>query len=164
MKYPINSVGAHVDPKVLTLDENTNIEDAMVRIKNHQADIHSLIFILTSEQELAGYIDLKSLISGNPSQPVRSIMKKDYPKIMGNMDIQILLNRDIKDSWLLDFPVIDINGVFLGVIDRKSVFEKTTGKDVMISREKQTGMALGDLYQIGLSSLIGSVTEIFWNK
>ncbi len=163
LNYPENSAGAYLDPRVFTLKENLNIGQALDLIRENNTYVQSPLFVLSSEQALVGCIDLKNLITGDPSKPIRSVMKINIPEIVANINVHALINGKIEYEELPILPIVDIHGVFLGVIDKKSLsalkFDKESkGRDV-----QQASNALGDLYQIGLSSLLRSTTELLWN-
>jgi len=163
LDYPEHSVGAYLDPRVFTLKENLNIGQALDLVRVNNAYVQSHIFVLSSEQVLVGCIELKNLVCGDPSKPIRSLMRTDTPQILANINVQALVDGKIEYEELPVLPITDIHGVFLGVIDKKSLSSLKFDKDLKSSDVQQASVALGDLYQIGLSGLLRSTSEIFWN-
>ncbi len=163
LNYPENSAGAYLDPRVFTLKENLNIGQALDLIRENNTYVQSHIFVLSSEQALVGCIELKNLITGDSSKPIRSIMKINIPEIVANINVQALIDGKIEYEELPILPIVDIHGVFLGVIDKKSLSALKFDKESKSNDIQQASIALGDLYQIGLSSLLRSTTELLWN-
>ena len=163
INYPEHSAGAYLDPIVFTLKENLNIGQALDLVKENNIYVQSHIFVLSSEQALVGCIELKNLITGDPAKPVRSIMKTNIPEIVANINVHALINGKIEYEELPLLPIVDIHGVFLGVIDKKSLSALKFDKESKSNDVQQASIALGDLYQIGLSSLLRSTTELLWN-
>jgi len=163
LNYPENSAGAYLDSRVFTLKENVNIGEALDLIRENKNYVQSIVFVLSTEQILVGSIELKSLITGDSSRPIRSIMKKDLPKIVANIDIRALIDGKIDDEELPVLPIVDMHNVFLGIIDKKSISVLKSDKASKSKEIQQASLALGDLYQIGLSSLFRSTSELLWD-
>ena len=163
LNYPENSAGAYLDPMVFTLKENLNIGQALDLVRENDTYVRSTIFVLSSEQVLVGYIELKDLITGDPSKPIGSIMKTDIPEIVPNINVQALINGKIEYKELPILPIVDIHGVFLGVIDKKSLSALQSEKKSKSNDVQEASVALGELYQIGLSSFLRSTTELLLN-
>jgi magnesium transporter len=163
IKYPVYSVGAYLDPMVFTLKQNLNIGQALELIKGNDKYVQSHIFVLSPEQILVGQVELKALITGNPSKPIRSIMKTNLRKIVANINVKALIDGKIEYEELPIMPIVDIHDVFLGVVDKKSLAAIKVDKESKGREEQQASIALGDLYQIGLSSLLRSTSELLWN-
>jgi len=160
LKYPDNSVGAYLDPVVFTLYEDLSIGQGLERIKESHPHVGSHVFILSRNQSLVGFIDLKELITGDLSNPIRKIMNNNPPKILAEMDIKVLLKEQAWDELFTFLPVVNLQGIFLGVIRKKTLSEIKAKEKTSDYHAKQASIALGDLYQIGFSSLIRSASEI----
>ena len=160
LKYPENAVGAYIDPVVFTLQENDTVQDGLEKIKKAHTPLLQQIFVLSDEQSLAGSIDLKQLLSSDSKALVRSIMHTEVQKIKANMDVSVLK----KEQWWNElFPylaVVDSEGVFLGVTSKKMLTGIKTEKKTTDLHAIQAGVALGDLFQIGLASFFRGVIEV----
>lgn len=163
LNYPENSAGAYLDSRVFTLKENVNIGEALDLIRENKTYVQSIVFVLSTEQILVGSIELKSLITGDSFRPIRSIMKTDIPKIVANIDVRALIDGKIDDEELPVLPIVDMHNVFLGVIDKKSISVLKSDKASKSRDIQEASLALGDLYQIGLSSLFRSTSELLWD-
>jgi magnesium transporter len=161
--YPAHSVGAYMDPTVYTLKGNMTIEKAIKEIREYDNIVRSPIFVLSEENKLLGFIDLKTLITNDPSVKIGMVFNKPVPKIFVNMTVQSFVEGKIKDAGFAILPVVDVHGVFLGVLDKKHILNFELNEKSRDFYIQQAGAALGDLYQIGLSSFIKNTSEIFGN-
>jgi len=163
LRYPDNTVGAYLDPLVFTLLQDLSISQGLERIKENQLHILSHIFVLSRDHLLVGFIELKELIKTDESKPIREVMNPNPPKILADMNINTLLEG--WGGWDKSFPflpVVDLHGIFLGVITWETLTNINKMEKTMDRHAQQASMALGDLYQIGFSSLIRSASEIIW--
>ncbi len=160
LKYPKDSVGAHINPIVFTLRENQNISQGLEKIKKDNPDLHSRVFVLSQDQSLAGFIELKDLIIMDANTSIRSAMNINLPKIRADINISSLIERWDYDESFLQLPVVDANEAFLGVVTKEKLSSISSGKNTHDHPAIKAGSALGDLYQIGLSGLFRSAGTI----
>ena len=164
LSYPKDTVGAYLDPKVLTLQENLNIGQGLEKIKANRPNVPPHLFILSRDHLLVGYIELKDLIINKRKKPIRDVMNPDPPKILADINIKIFTENN---GWIDPFfilPVVDAKGIFLGVISKDSLSDIHPIKTTYDRQAQQASMALGDLYRIGFSSFFRSASEIIWEN
>lgn len=160
IQYPKNWVGAVSDPEVFTLFDDLTVEQSLTKIKNNKLPIYLHLFIINREQTLVGYIVMDDVIKSKPNQKINAIMHKDFVKIRADISIDFLIEGNLWDEQYLALPVVDANDHFLGVIT-KSILSNIQRKDKSFDRQASAaGKALGELYRIGLSSLLHSATQI----
>ena len=163
LKYPSNTVGAYLDPWVLTLSEEISLAQGLEKIKAEQTYVKSPIFILSSEQKLVGSIDLKDFFTNDLTKSIQSAMDTGIPKILANHSLSLLAEGKIGDDRIPILPVVDIDNVFLGIFDKSASTVEDQDKISQDHLAHQTSIALGDLYQIGLTSLFRDTSELFWD-
>ncbi len=153
LSFEKDQVGAHLEPDVLTLQEHLTAEKALTLIKESNAIIKSHIFITKNNNKLVGYLELTQLIQGNPDENIKSFVKPIPRTVLAEMNAKELL--DHWDDAFVDLPVVNTDEIFLGTVSRTSLsgfVEIQTGYDKSILR---TGNALGELYAIGLTGMLG---------
>jgi hypothetical protein len=87
-------------------------------------------------------------------------MNPDPPKVLADMSISGFLKGN---AWIEPFnclAVVDSKGIFLGMISREKLSEFNHKKKTPDKQAKETSLALGNLYQIGLLSIFRTVTDI----
>jgi Glu-tRNA(Gln) amidotransferase subunit E-like FAD-binding protein len=73
--------------------------------------------------------------------------------------------NDLLDRWddaLVNMPVVDVEGVFIGSVSKVVLSELSQGfrnRKQVDDAAIKAGNALGELYLIGLSGLLGSHSE-----
>jgi Mg/Co/Ni transporter MgtE len=159
LKFAETSVGAYMDPLAFSLYEDIKVGEAVSQIKDHHKDVLHHIPITANNQQLVGVVELKTLFITDYENPVHSIMIETPVKVLAEMDIEALLEPDAWDDAFVALPVVDVNGIFLGVLKRKVLSEIGPTKDVLAQKVGMASSALGDLYKIGLFSMVKSVNE-----
>ena len=163
LSYPDNTVGAYLDPLVFTLYEDMSVEQGLVRIKENHPHIVSPVYILSRDQLLVGFTEVKDLIAAENTKQIHSIMNTNPPEILADISIKALLAGSDWNDLFYYLPVVDSKRVFLGVIG-KDVMKNIGQKAEPLDRNAQeASQALGDLFQIGLTSLFRSTSDIIWD-
>jgi len=163
LSYPENTVGSCLTPDVLTFSPKITIGEALEKIRNNPGDVYAYVYILSHDNKLKGFVDLPSLIAGQENKSLQSIMKTDYDSVLGSLQIDALINEYFNETNISSLPVVDINNVFLGIVERDKVRRRTQIKNRDRRQLHQTSAALGDLFQIGLSSLLKGTADVLWN-
>jgi Mg/Co/Ni transporter MgtE len=154
LRFTKDQVGAHLEPNVLTLNDRMNVEKALLSIKENDAVVKSHLFVLNKEKILLGYIELKELIASKMDRSIQSIMKEVPRTVFADMNTKELLEQ--WDDAFIDLPVVKINRQFLGTVSRISLSKLKSDKPAIDKSALKAGNALGDLYLIGLMSLLGN--------
>lgn len=158
--YLDHTVGAHMDPVVFTLSENLTIKEALAVLTKHKRRIQPHLFVNSSDRKLVGVIALSDIITGDPDGEIKSIMNTKYTTLSPETPIQSVVSHHGWQS-LYALPVVDYSSIFLGVISLESIrsvlaSSGTEPEDM----SRMTVNALGELYRLGLSGLVRSVTEL----
>lgn len=160
LTYSVERVGAHIDPFVLTLSGQMTIKKGLEAIHSSSADAQPHIFILDKDKKLTGYVELYDLLQGEPHLQIKTKQSLVKQPALADMSVADLL--DHWDHTLVYLPVIDVNGVFIGSASRAVLSQiherRTSGKSTDHAAIK-AGNALGDLFMIGLTSLLGSSAD-----
>jgi len=154
LTYRKNQVGAHLEARVLTLSEKSSVEKSLSEIKTTQATVQPLLFVLSPTQELVGYVEISDLLLNSPQKTVHSIMKPVPPAVVADMSV-----KDVLQNWNDSFaylPVVKGEGQFIGVASRSTLSKLDLTKVDTDKLVVKAGSALGDLYLIGLTGLLGS--------
>ena len=154
LSFSKNQIGARLEPYVLTLSEHMKIADALIEIKETVALVRPLLFVLDAERKLVGYVETNALVSNDPGKAVQSVMIPMPHTVFAEMTI-----KDVLENWndsFVDLPVVKTDGEFLGVVSRASLAGMESHHRRVDNSVVKAGNALGDLYLIGLTALLGS--------
>lgn len=149
-----DQAGAHLEPYVFTLPVNMKIEKALQLIKRSKAAVKPHVFVLDEDKKLVGYLEVNELIRNDPDRTIQTITKTVTRTVFADMNA-----RDLLESWdhaFIDLPVVKVDGAFIGTVSRVSLAEVKSGKVTIDNSAIKAGNALGELFTIGLTSLLGS--------
>ena len=153
LKYSKESVGAHMEPAPVTFTVDQTAGDALATVKKDAEKATSSIFVVDRDSKLAGCVELKSLLVADPEILISTLAQPAPPPVLVGMEIhQILLQWNHE---LPQLPVIDSEGVFIGVVSRSASEHTAQDKKKQDHSVLDAGRALGELYLIGLSGLLG---------
>jgi magnesium transporter len=162
LNYNENTVGAYHDPNIFTLYDDMSIHQALNEVKMNYQWVKSPIFVLSRDQRLVGYLDIKQLIINDPAHLIISVMNTDPPKIKADIDIRTFTESRGWDESFSFMPVVSNSGIFLGVLYKQILSEDKIEEKFSERQARQTSIALGDLYQIGFGSIVQSLSDILW--
>lgn len=160
LEYPKDRVGAHIEPFVHTLSSQMSIEKGLASINSSTANVQPHFFVLDDHKRLKGYVDLNDLIQGENHLRVKSKLRPIKQPAHADMSAVDLL--DHWDHNMVCLPVIDVEGIFIGSVSRAvltEISDRTASSKGTSNAAIRAGNALGDLYMIGLTSLLGSPTD-----
>ncbi len=156
LKYPKDQVGGHIEPFVLTLLNSTKVETAVTLIKENSAIVKPHIFVTDEHAQLIGYVALVELMVADAKATLKSILKQVSKPAFAEMQVNDLLAQ--WDDSFMELPVVNVHGTFLGIVARSSLSAVKERKKGIDNSAVNAGNALGELYFIGLTSLLGNST------
>ncbi len=156
--YADDTVAALMDVQVPVLPEELNVKEAFDKVKKSKNNSYQYVYVLNKDRKLTGILKLEDLVISEPKEVISSLMEKDYPYLVAELDILKALDHP---GWIdyTSLPVLDRSGIFLGALNY-SVLQKTDiDKTNKIPKQAiLASSALGELYRIGLSGLLYSTS------
>lgn len=122
--YPEDSVGRLMTPQYVAVRAHWTVDEALrhVRSKGGDPEVISVIYVTDDEWKLVDALEIQRFVLAEPSQRVESIMDRRYAALGPYDDrekaVQTMLKYD-----LVALPVIDSEGVLLGVVTVDDVFD-----------------------------------------
>src|SRR5579859_289829 len=134
LQFNPESAGGIMDTDVLTLMEDFTVEKSIRVLQRLQPDqdLHRSIFVTNQENQLVGYIHLEDLVLKHPTTRLSSFLKKNEMIVNVNEDQEVVAQRMVHYG-LMTVPVVDNNGLFLGVISSDTlvdIIEQEASEDV----------------------------------
>lgn len=154
LRYPEGTAGSRMDPFVFTLPEDLTAGDALRRMRKHPPRYLDCVFVVTRDHLLVGMIRTGELALSDPHKPLSEIMTAGVPRLRAQSSLRAVFSHP---GWgeAAILPVVDEKGILLGAIDYQSLrqleLEQRGRRE--IDPGKLAGLALGELYWLGLSGL-----------
>ena len=152
-----DTAGALMDPRMLTLPPEVTAGEALGRVRRRPDQATSYSFVVERDETLAGVLSLRELLGADSEAPVSALMRRDV--VCLRMDDSLASVRN-HPGWL-EFhilPVLDGQGRFAGALRHRTLRRAAGGEDP--GGPGQAGSALGELYRIGLSSLVKGALDV----
>jgi magnesium transporter len=153
LRYPSLSAGAIADPNVLTLTTDTNIREAIRFVNKNSQRILYYIYLLDKEQKLQSVLSLKQLIGLSKRGTLSGVANNSPVTIPALMPFSTLAQHPAWQRFHA-LPVVDKNGLFVGVIRHKQVHIIMDESIRRRQTERSLQRALGELYWVGLTGLV----------
>ena len=149
LRYPEGTVGYCMNPNVITVDQDLDVEQVMKVIRNSAEILKNEIFVTDNDQHLTGVVQSKDILIAAPELAIKKLMKTPNHIIPARSNIKSV--KSIVDWQLQDsFPVVDHQGVFVGALYRSTLIESTNTEGMHHDADGLTGVAL-------------AVAELFWD-
>lgn len=160
LQYPENTAGALMDPLAYTVPDDVTAEQIHRMLQRKPEGIFFYVYVVDRDHRLRGVLDLRELMQADPQAPVSSIMNDDMTILPAGMDLVTLLRHP---GWheLDALPVVDENGIFLGMIRQRLIrqISQSSEQDGQSLASWEVLLALGELYWIGLGKLLDVLME-----
>lgn len=126
LRYPKESVGRLMTTEYLTVYPDWNVGQALEQIRKYGklSETVNNIYVIDKQEILLGVITLEDIILSDPSDPIEKIMKKDIITVNPNDDRE-RASQIIQEYDLTALPVVDLNGILLGIVTVDDVFDVT---------------------------------------
>ncbi|MBF0278813.1 MAG: magnesium transporter [SAR324 cluster bacterium] len=155
LKYPENTAGALMDPNAFVFRRNSSVKRAWEQIRKHPQSTFYYLYVIDTHHKLIGVLNLRELAEAEPEKKLSTLMNTEVDHLFDHASQQEIL---VHPGWrkFHALPVVDDQEVFLGVIRYASLRlleeqeEQSTGRASI-----EAGSALGELYGIGLSMILG---------
>lgn len=148
IRFPDDTVGRYISPNIFTVLDTMYVKDIISTFKDSVDQVRSEIFVVNEKQRLAGMVYVRDLLVTDTNLPVRKIMRVAPQSISARSR---LINVQNNSEWKYNemLPVIDTNGLFIGVLKR-GVMLDVISRSIDSSQQEDgfatTAMAMADLF------------------
>lgn len=162
LKYPEDSAGGIMSSDYVYVNENEFVRDAIEEIRKNAEEFEHIyyIYVLSSDEELKGVVEIKSLLINPLHKKISSVMEEDLIYANPEMDQEEVANL-IKKYDLVSIPVVDEDKKILGRItidDIVDVMQEEADEDLQkvagLSEEQETSDSIFRISRIRLPWLI----------
>ncbi|WP_342347195.1 magnesium transporter [uncultured Nitrospira sp.] len=125
--YPEESVGRLMTPDFVSVLPSWTIERAFqhIRRKGREAETIGIIYVTDAQEKLLNALGLERLVLAAPSATIESIMDHSFVSLTPEEDREEAV-RTMQKYDLFALPVVDTNGVLLGIVTADDVFDVAT--------------------------------------
>jgi magnesium transporter len=133
-RYPSESAGRMMTPRVLALHPRDSVEQALARLRREGPSADTLVVLPVTDDggRLEGVVRLSDLVQAAPGSHARHVMDAGYPTVLAGDDREPVA-RLIQEEDLLAVPVVDEERRLLGVVtvdDAMEVIEHEETEDI----------------------------------
>ncbi len=134
LKFNPQSAGGIMETNVLSLREDFTVQKSIHILQRLQPnrDLHQQIFVTNAQNTLVGNIHLEDLVLKKPHTILKSILQPNILEVLVDEDQEDVAQKMIHYSLTIA-PVVESNGVFLGVISSEAlvaVVEEEASEDI----------------------------------
>ena len=117
-------IGSRMTTNYIVIQDHLSVKEAMSALVSQAAqnDNISTIFVVNSNQEFYGAIDLKDLIIARQDLPLSELIVTSYPYVYGTALIDDCM-EDLKDYSEDSIPVLDNDNRLIGVITSANIVD-----------------------------------------
>lgn len=156
IEYAHDTVGTLMKPTVFSIREDQTIRGTLEFIKSRKRPPSTEIFVTDEKRRLVGIVKIVDLVIAEGAEHIASIMIRKVPRCYGDDPIRLVLDHPMWAEYR-SIPVIDWKEELVGALHFGDIISSGRKADSEKSRwVLETGSALGELYRIGISSLLQS--------
>jgi magnesium transporter len=157
LEYPMDSVGALLNPRIDMLPNEITVGDTLHRIERLGRSVNNEIYIIDAEHHLVGVLDSAKLLTSKHSNKLRDIMNSKTQSLLVHANAAGMMHHP---GWKTQrrLPVVDRDNTLLGALDYQHLQE-------MVEQRENTGQAdplenlisLASLYWLSVAQLLDSL-------
>lgn len=152
------TIGFLMNPLSISFKDDLTAAEATAVAKNEEERILSNILVVDGDGRPKGIIRFRDLLLADGDTPTSQLMTTEFPLFYADE-----LFDSVKDDpgWyeFQSIPVIDRSETLIGSLDFKTVRLSRSSDDDRHENMAETGSALGELYRIGFTGLLQSVSK-----
>ncbi|MBN1403546.1 MAG: magnesium transporter [Opitutales bacterium] len=125
LSYGPDTAGGAMNPDVDTIRDDMSVDEAVAHIRElaeEREDMHYL-YVVDSGHRLVGVVSLRRLIQAKPQHIIRDVMDDELIGLVLPDDDREKVALTMAECNLPDLPVVDRDGVLLGVITHDDVID-----------------------------------------
>lgn len=165
LNYPEETVGAWMNPNLLTLRAEMTCNDALEQIRRFSEPSITYIFVIGREQQLIGYVEIVDLIRSDPAAPLKKLKRPIVYRLQAQAKLAAL-QEYIGWKEVTVLPVFDYSDQLIGELSYSVLLRALLTETRMPALNSTEGMLVGvaSAYWLGVSTLIQSLVGMIPNE
>ncbi len=137
MSYPAETAGRLMNTRVQTFRRDTTVSDVLDRLRKHRMKTARSLFLVDDDMRLTGKVWLQDAALAEPNELLGSL-EIPISAFSRPIDSLSLVAEAFQNKSVLDLPIIDLDGVFLGAVSHEDI-AKTIHKDATADLQTMVG-------------------------
>jgi len=137
MSYPPNTAGRLMDTGVLTFRREMTAGGALNRLREQGMKTARSLFLVDDAQRLTGKVALQDIALAIPGTTLGALEKPVTASVRPIDSIEVV-TQAFESQQILDLPVVDLDGVFLGAVTHDDLAQ-TIQEDATVDIQTMVG-------------------------
>lgn len=120
LSYPPNTAGSLMDVSVPVYRVDTTVRDALRHLRKAKMKTARSLFLVDAEQRLVGKAGIQQLVVA-PQSVTLETLKEPIAVVVRPVDPMQEVTEAFEQHRVLDLPVVDIDGIFIGAVTHDSL-------------------------------------------
>ncbi len=118
LTFPVDSAGSIMTTNFIAFHSDIKVKDAIQRIRSLaiQNQASSYVYVIDSQNRLAGVLNMRDLLLASPEAKLESVMIKDVFSVNAFTDREEVANQ-LSSNRYFAAPVVDSDNKLLGIIN-----------------------------------------------
>jgi len=159
LTFPRGSVGAWMNPEVVTFSESQSVKECLERLRarRHKADL--VVFVVSDEFRLVGLIGLNELLVADDKLPVATVMTRNVKRLSPFADLDTITSLPEWDR-MLSLPVTERDYTLVGVLHFDAVRDGIRADRPQLVDRPHGALLLrlGEAYLVVMAGLLNAMT------
>jgi magnesium transporter len=121
-KYPPDTAGAMMQPRVASLSLDMTAQEAIARIRKTHRDVLHYLYVADNDGKLVGVVTMRDLLLAAPRDRIEAIAIHD-PITVADTDSREAIIDLLRERRFVSLPVVDFEGRLIGVVRRQDMLE-----------------------------------------
>ncbi|QDT65488.1 magnesium transporter [Calycomorphotria hydatis] len=121
-KYPAESAGGIMEPRVASLSLDQTTEQAIASIRKTPRDVLHYLYVTDRKGRLVGVLSMRDLLLSNPHDPIRNIVHREVFSVTDTMAREDIVNL-MTERRFVALPVVDYEDRLVGVIKHDQMIQ-----------------------------------------
>ena len=158
LEFPDRSVGALMIPLEFLLRKDMIVKDVIKALRSRNDQRSSIVCLTDDFGKMSGIVRIEDIASVKRTMDISSLIRTDVPKFFAGLPVESIANHP---GWYQyhSIPVIDQSEKLVGILNFAETQNMMEPSREPIRQIMETGSALGEVYRIGLTALLQSVSK-----
>lgn len=122
MSYPAETAGSLMNTGVQTFRQDARVGDVLKRLRKNRMRTARSLFLVDDEMRLTGKVSIQDVALARPDDLLGSLETR-ITAVVRPIDSLSLVSEAFESKRVLDLPVVDLDGVFLGAVTHEDIAE-----------------------------------------
>ena len=137
MSYPAETAGRLMNTHVQTFRKDTTVSDVIERLRKIEMKTARSLFLVDDDMRLTGKVSIQAAALAEPNALLGSL-EMPITAVVRPTDSLSLVANAFENKSVLDLPIVDLDGVFLGAVTHEDI-AKTVHKDATANLQTMVG-------------------------